>query len=81
LQATLPHYAPDLHKVIEHAHGRAEKKFRRWLYLHPRNCSTEEYTANFKQIFLRKSLTYGLPTMVYGCTVLRNCCVRAPGCS
>jgi hypothetical protein len=52
MQVTLPRYAPDLHRVIEHAHGRAEQKFRRWLYLHPRNFSTEEYKAKFKQIFL-----------------------------
>lgn len=52
MQVTLPRYAPDLHRVIEHAHGRAEQKFRRWLYLNPRNFTTEEYKVKFKQIFM-----------------------------
>jgi hypothetical protein len=53
MQVTLPRYAPDLHRVIEHAHGRAEQRFRRWMYHNPRNFTTEEYKQKFKEIFMQ----------------------------
>lgn len=51
MQVTLPRYAPDLHQVIEHSHGRAELKFRKWLYKHPVNYSTAQYMVEFERIY------------------------------
>lgn len=53
MQVTLPRYAPDLHRVIEHAHGRAEQRFRKWMYLNPRTFTTEEYKQKFQEIFMQ----------------------------
>jgi hypothetical protein len=52
MQVTLPRYSPDLHQVIEHSHGRAELKFRKWLYRHPVNLTTAEYQAVFEKIYM-----------------------------
>jgi hypothetical protein len=52
MKVTLPRYSPDLHQVIEHSHGRAELKFRKWLYRHPVNYNTAQYQAVFEKIYM-----------------------------
>jgi hypothetical protein len=51
MQVPLPRYAPDLHKVIEHSHGRAEQAFRKWLYHNPKTFTAEQYKTKFEQIY------------------------------
>jgi hypothetical protein len=52
LRAPLPAYSPDMHQVIEHAHGRAVTAFRKWLYDHPQEHTAETYKTVYKQLFM-----------------------------
>jgi hypothetical protein len=45
-------YSPDLHKVIESAHGRAAVAFEKWLYDHPGKQEISVYKVAFKRIFI-----------------------------
>lgn len=47
----LPPYSPDMHKVIEHAHGRAVNKFQDWLYKTPGPFTMKKYKKQFEKIF------------------------------
>jgi hypothetical protein len=52
LRAPLPTYSPDMHQVIEHAHGRAVTAFQKLLYDHPQVHSAETYKQIYKQLFM-----------------------------
>jgi hypothetical protein len=50
-QAPLPPYAPDLHRAIEHAHGRAVALFNKQLYRDPVQRNMLEYKVMFEKAF------------------------------
>jgi hypothetical protein len=47
----LPKYSPDLHRVIEHTHGRAVLAFRKWMYDNPKKHSVAKYKEVFEQLY------------------------------
>jgi hypothetical protein len=51
LRVPLPPYAPDMHRVIEHTHGTAEMRFRKWMYSHPGKHTMEQYMAAFEELY------------------------------
>jgi hypothetical protein len=51
LRVPLPAYAPDMHRVIEHTHGTAEMRFRKWMYSHPGKHTMEQYMAAFEELY------------------------------
>lgn len=47
----LPPHSGDMHKIIEHTHGVATDKFRKWLNSNPGKFEVERYKEEFERIY------------------------------
>jgi hypothetical protein len=50
----LPPYSPDIHRVIEHAHGRATSEFQKWVYSNNMpGLTVDDYKREFESIYMK----------------------------